>query len=239
MFKYTLSFIVVAGLVLAMVPATQAAIIVPTGLGVGDTYHLVFVSSTKRDATSDDRGVYDTHVQNAANAAGIGTSESVSWVAIVTTDLSGDAKDRFAVASPIYLVDGTTKVKDSYALLWADEELDARITMEEDGTTVVDSEDWGDENMRVWSGTAADGTAKLALGSGGDCRAGNIYPENPARPDWSKDDWIDAHQKSEDDLYRVYGISEELTVPIPEPSTFALAAFGLLGLAFCGWRRKR
>jgi sugar lactone lactonase YvrE len=27
--------------------------------------------------------------------------------------------------------------------------------------------------------------------------------------------------------------------PVPEPSTFALATFGLIGLAACGWRRKR
>ena len=28
-------------------------------------------------------------------------------------------------------------------------------------------------------------------------------------------------------------------IPIPEPSTFALSALGLLGLAFYGWRRGR
>ena len=41
---------------------------VPTGLNPGDQYRLAFVTSTIRDATSSDIGVYNTHVTNAANS---------------------------------------------------------------------------------------------------------------------------------------------------------------------------
>ena len=34
----------------------------------------------------------------------------------------------------------------------------------------------------------------------------------------------------------MYGISQALTVPAPEPSSFALAAFGFFGLLAWGWR---
>ena len=66
MFKYTISFIVVAGMVLALVPTAQAAIIVvgdsliPSGLSEGDTFHLAFVSSTTTDATPTDIADYNT-----------------------------------------------------------------------------------------------------------------------------------------------------------------------------------
>lgn len=48
----------------------------------GDKYRLSFLSSTTRDATSSDVADYNTHVQAAAAAAGLG---SVNWKAFVST----------------------------------------------------------------------------------------------------------------------------------------------------------
>ena len=48
---------------------------VPPDLDPGDPYHLVFVSSTGRTATSPEIEHYDLHVQQAADAAGIGVTE--------------------------------------------------------------------------------------------------------------------------------------------------------------------
>ena len=44
------------------------AVFIPIGLNPGDTYHLAFVSSTIRDATSSDIAVYNAHVHAAADA---------------------------------------------------------------------------------------------------------------------------------------------------------------------------
>ena len=42
--------------------------LIPAGLGPGDQFRLLFVSSTTRDATSSDIADYDAHVQSAAAA---------------------------------------------------------------------------------------------------------------------------------------------------------------------------
>lgn len=103
----------------------QASIIVPTGLNPGDTYHLAFVSSTSRDGTSTNIADYNSFVQGVANAAGIGSSENVDWFTIASTS-TVDAKDNavVGVSTPVYLVNGTTKIADGFSDMW-DGSLDA------------------------------------------------------------------------------------------------------------------
>ena len=59
-------------LLLALGSSAFGEILVPDGLALGDPYHLVFVSSTTRDATSGNISDYNDFVQAAADAAGIG-----------------------------------------------------------------------------------------------------------------------------------------------------------------------
>ena len=40
--------------------------LIPSGISAGGSFRLLFVSSTKRDATSTDIADYNAHVQNAA-----------------------------------------------------------------------------------------------------------------------------------------------------------------------------
>ncbi len=242
MFKATISLVAVVGLVLALAPAAQASltgpggIVAPSGLNLGDKYHLVFVTSTKTAASSDLISFYNLHVNDAADGSGLTGVPGVTWYAIATTSTSADAKDLFTDASPIYLLDGTTKVEDSYAEMWTPP-LDNRIFKDEDATTIPDPGPWGGEGTIVWTGTSEDGTGKggLMLDGAGDARGGGIYAEDPSRPAWAGD-WIDGHTKGQDNEFRVYGISQELTV-IPEPATLAL--MGLGGLATLIRRRRR
>ena len=120
MFKKMISIVAVAGLVLALATAAQADLVGqlgvldeawfaanPTNPGTsapwqaGDTYHLAFVTLGTRNGISADIGDYNTFVQGAADAAGIGVTESVTWKAIGST-ATVDAKDNAVVSAPVY-----------------------------------------------------------------------------------------------------------------------------------------
>ena len=117
--KKLITLFAIAGMVLALAPAAVGQLVsdpggftAPAGLSLGDKYHLVFVSSTTRDASSADIADYNTHVQDAANAAGIGTSVSVTWKAMASTAAVHGGNNAPANA-PVYLVNGT-KVADAF-----------------------------------------------------------------------------------------------------------------------------
>jgi len=70
-------------------------------------YHLVFVSSTTRNAVSTDIADYDKHVQDAADAAGIGVGSAIgdiTWLAIGSTP-TVDAKTHIGVVGPVFRLD--------------------------------------------------------------------------------------------------------------------------------------
>ncbi len=102
------------GLVLALLPLPALAItLVPTGLNPGDTYHLAFLTSTTRVATSFAIADYNAFVQAAADAVvGIGAGDGFTWKAIASTS-SDDARDNIGViTSPIYRLDDTLIASD-------------------------------------------------------------------------------------------------------------------------------
>jgi hypothetical protein len=151
--KKMITLLAVAGMVLALAPAAQAALVsdpggftAPAGLNESDTYQLVFVSSTTRNATSNDIADYDTHVQNAANAAGIGTSVSVTWKAMASINVPlVHAQNHVSVTAPVYLVNGT-KVASAGAF-WSQTH-DAAINIDENGSGRVSN---------VWTGSNWEG----------------------------------------------------------------------------------
>ena len=238
----------VALVLLALAPAAQAetilvgpdGIVCPTGTNpetglpwaAGDTYHLVFATgSNVSDATSTDIATYHATVNTVANGSSLPGVPEATWYAIGSTS-TVDAKDLFPVTdtSPIYLLDGGTMVSPTYADMW-DGAIDNQIVLSENATGPVQ---W------IWSGTNDAGNGFVAgdldMRLGDNDEKGPVYgttsPTNPGH-------WIAANVvRSRTDLLGLYGISAELTV-VPEPSSFCLAAFGLLGLLGCGWRRKR
>jgi len=75
-----------AGFVASMISTSAYAVLfVPVGLAPGDSYQLAFVTSATTNATSSDINSYNSFVQAAADAAGIGSSEGVTWSAIAST----------------------------------------------------------------------------------------------------------------------------------------------------------
>ena len=254
MFKQMISFVAVAGLVLALAPATRAGLVGelsildltadPDGDGtefapgdnpgtgepwaLGDTYHFVFVTSTGTTATSSDIGDYNDTVQGCANATAtydIGVDEGVGWKVIGSTAIPA--------------IDNTHTT-------YTDTEPGYPIFLLDGSTTVAFSykDLWDDDDIRhevnltevggspptvnVWTGTVEDGSAHpLSLGSSPEVRAGNSNWNTGKK-------WINNEPRDPNDTASLYALSTTLHI-VPEPATLALLA---LGLPFV-MRRKR
>ena len=183
-------------------PATGAA------WQVGDTYHLAFVTSGTRDATSPDIADYHSFVTTQAASAGLG---GVIWYNI---GQSYNNPSRNTNAPPmtttdgIFLVDGT-KLADNGSDL-ADGP-DVFFNLTEDGVTTF--------------------TGSIATGAGrtfGDPGETKIEDGNSGRTDGA---WWRVYNGSMTSQWHFYAISEALTMQaVPEPSTAILAGLGLMGL---------
>ena len=89
----------------------------PSGLSDGDQFRLIFVSSTRRDATSSDIEVYNTFVQDRAAAGHSAIQAYSSQFRVVGSTAAVDARDNTNTTGtgvPIYWLNGN-KVADNYA----------------------------------------------------------------------------------------------------------------------------
>lgn len=207
----------------------------------GDTYRFIFASSTGRDATSSDIADYNTFIQNAANASGLGLS-SVTWKALASTEtVAANANTGTAGVGgeSFWLLNGTSLVADDYADLYGSVTHSNVINVSETGGTPFDGGDF----TSVWTGSDGAGNIKTNAGGGNPGFLGNTVDPGDGIPKahtglWnftSGRHWIDRFQVDLTDEKGIYGVSEVLTV-VPEPSTTAL--LGLGGLALILRRRK-
>lgn len=213
--------ILTISVILQPLATVSADIIAPDGLVAGDQYRIAFVTSGTRDATSSDINVYNDFVTSMA-AAGSLTSllpGSTTWSAIASTP-TVNAIDNTGTSGgggvPIFLVDGATIIANDYADLW-DETIDSPISQDQDGALPL--------TQFVWTGTDDDGTGLYGLpvtrplGGGGASALGRLDLTNAA--------WIRASVVSQDNLFRLYGLSSVQTVSsaaVPEPSSLILLA---------------
>ena len=89
----------------------------PSGLTDGDQFRLIFVSSTRRNATSSDIEVYNTFVQDRAAAGHMEIQSYSSQFRVVGSTAAVDARDNTNTTGtgvPIYWLNGN-KVADNYA----------------------------------------------------------------------------------------------------------------------------
>jgi len=202
--KKIITLFAIAGMVLALAPAAQAADIdinnalVPDGLVADDTFQLVFVSSTTTTAESNLVADYDTHVQNAANAASTGVGD-YTWQAMVSTDVPlVHAGNRMSITEDVYLVNGT---KVASAGAWWSQTHDAPINIDEDGNTYTGN---------VWTGTDWEGWRNNGgLGTSGGNAGNSAYGKSDVylNATWA----VDALQDQSTEL-PFYAVSEVLTV---------------------------
>jgi hypothetical protein len=208
----TLAFAVAALVPLA---ASAAPITVPTGLSPGEQYRLAFLTSTTRDASSTSIADYNAFVTNVAGTVPELVALGTTWAVIGSTN-PVSARDNTAtnplVDGPgvaIYLLNDTLLV-DDYADLW-DSTIDNPLDVNELGTPHP-------SNVVVWTGTLTNGaSASSHLG-----QAAVIYGVS----DHTDHFWSSGGQLVNATPRPFYAISGILTVP--EPSTAALLALGVL-----------
>ena len=132
---------------------------VPTSLSPGDPYRLAFVTSTTRDGTSNDIGVYNAFVDALGD-----TVIASDWRAIAST-LAVDARVNtgtlpvFAGGSsgvPVFLLNDT-KLADDNDDLWSGGGIDTPLQFNELGDLVT--------TLTVWTGTAQFGNVASQFGT--------------------------------------------------------------------------
>ena len=212
----------------------------------GDTYRLVFVTSTTTAATSSDISTYNTFVNTVAdNSTTYSTLGDVNWFVVGST-ATVDARDNtgtnptISVGVPILRMDGSFAIANNYADLWNGIN-NSHVTGQDYLTVHLDENGVVTTDDRVRTGSGGDGTAALdgrVLGGSGEATPKVQTGRNYA-PDFygglGGDGWMQDWSELATDAGRVYAMSETLTV-IPEPSSITL--LGLAGLALLGRRRK-
>ena len=204
-------------------------------MSVGDTFHLVFVTSATTKAEETGILYYNTFVNDVANnvdpySGSIVAKYSWTWKAIASTsgsDAIENTGTTWSDAIPgnrifqIKKLGGYDQIADDYKDLW-DGNIDHAIDRDEQGglLAVVNA-------STVWTGTWDDGKKQDPLGSA------NPYA---ARYSWGHDpQWIRKETQPQATEYRMYALSELVTI-IPEPATLALL---VLGLPFVMRRKRR
>ena len=95
--------------------------LMPTGLGAGDQFRLIFISSTRRDAVPTDIADYNTFIQGLAAAGHTDIQPYSAGFAVVGCTADTDATHNTGTTGtgvPIYWLNGNTnspKVADDYA----------------------------------------------------------------------------------------------------------------------------
>jgi hypothetical protein len=228
---------------------------VPPGLNVGDQYRLVFITSGVIDGNSMDPNDYDAFLTDQVAGTAL-EGAAYGWSAVVSTYGAGRLASGVVNVHPgvpVYNTGGLKVADDGAAMLDTTVGLINAVQFDQNGV------DKG--AVHVWTGSNSQGGAKLfwhsslaqwveaTLGSpgfvmppsdpiagiGAGASDGNAWLDytvifrNPALPGGGTLPYMAA----------IYGISDVLTVPIPEPATcvmwLMLSAIG--GVVF--WRRRR
>ena len=219
----------------------SATPILPTDLTNGDIYHVVFVTSTLHLPTSGAITFYDGRVQAAADASSMGLNsaygETLTWKAIASTG-TVDAINNANIGGAVYRLDGV-RVASSAADMW-DGTLLNPINLTEEMlapiATAACTFSPGCKPDAPWTGSNPDGTKDASgffLGNPGN------FAFREADANLTSVSWITDITDFNNRHHSLYGISQPLVfqaTTVPEPSTLALLAIGLVGI---GFRRRQ
>ena len=139
--------------------------LIPSGLGAGDRFRLIFISSTTRDGSSSDIADYNTFVQTAASNGHADIQSHSSAFRVVGSTADVDARDNTATTYTaddkgvaIYWLGGN-KVADQYEDFYDGDWDDEANAKDESGSNRSTS---GDSNF-PFTGSNHDGTESINL----------------------------------------------------------------------------
>ena len=134
--------------------------LIPTGLGPGDSFRLLFIGTTTRNASSSDIDVYNTFVQDLVAMSGHADIKAFSATfRMLGSTETVDARDNTGTTGTgvaIYWLGGAKVADDNadfYDGGWDEEATGAR----ESGDSVTIGNTW-----KIWTGTAHDGTEAMS-----------------------------------------------------------------------------
>jgi hypothetical protein len=162
----------------------------------GDPYHLIYVTSTLRDATSSDIAVYNAFVQADADAEGIG---GVTWYVLGST-ATVNAKDNAVITGPVFGIYDSKYVAVDATDLWDYIFPAASLILQLDG-----------EGKNAHTGTTTGGLSHPSRPLG---NAGNVEFEWTA---WQN--WAGANKNGPaTDLREMVALSEPLVIVSGDPN---------------------
>ena len=137
--------------------------LIPSGLQSGDTFRLLIVTSTTRDAQSAAIANYDAHVQTAVASGHADIQDYSSGFRVLGSTVAVNVREHTETRDtdtsvPIYYLNGG-KVADDYAGLY-DGSWDSDVPFDESGSEIgaVHPEYLNESTPYVWTGTESDGT---------------------------------------------------------------------------------
>ena len=199
----------------------------PDDINPGETYQIVFTTSTRITAESSDISIYRNHVNVAADLnPELG---KITFSPIISTE-STNARDEALVIGPVYNTNGDLVAND-FDDMW-DETLSAILRYDQNG--IYASADYTTPQY-VWSGTLSNGLKREGLtagcdnvsyGKGDATNAQWIYTSYPYSG-WSA--------PNDNQNMGLYALSDPITA-VPISSAIWLFGTGLIGIV--GIRRK-
>ena len=199
------------------IASAETILSTPHGLQAGGHFRFVYVTRVPTTVYSSDIATYDAFVNYFSDATYNG--ERITWKAIASTS-SVNAINHIGVTGyPVYNVDGVrVAATDSTGPhgLWSG-------SLESSISQYIGSKPTGNDTY-VWTGTNTDGTATAYGGTtpGTDSPTGTLGSSRATVGDRFSSDYKWSTYWYPETIYthyKMYGISEELTVMAPDPST--------------------
>ena len=214
------------------------------GLNVGDKYRVLFITTSRTNATSTDIADYDAIVQIDAASGGLTSGLGLTWKALGSTT-TVDARDHTAStpsADRIYIFNTNGDLlAESYDDLW-DGSLAGQYIYDQDGDTHTFCSFGFAKSMCAFTGTDSSGIATpgFQLGSGANRVTGGFA----VLTSYGLGSWMDVATYQNGGINPAYALPlYALSAPaevsaVPIPPALWLFGSGLLGLVGMARRKK-